>query len=162
MEASMPIGDRSQARSQGVLTRCSRRLAARAGRNASVAVGFTLIELIVVVSIILILISVAAPIYRNSIIRAKEAVLRDNLFTMRQLIDEYTLDKQKAPQSLEDLVSGGYLREIPRDPFTGSNTTWQEEMEDTLMAVDQTEPGIVDVRSSSERASLEGTPYSTW
>ena len=162
MEASMPIGDRSQARSQGALTRCGRRLAARAGRNASVAAGFTLIELIVVVSIILILISVAAPIYRNSIIRAKEAVLRDNLFTMRQLIDEYTLDKQKAPQSLEDLVSGGYLREIPRDPFTGSNTTWQEEMEDTLMAVDQTEPGIVDVRSSSERASLEGTPYSTW
>ena len=157
----MPIGDRSQARSQGALTRRRRRLAARAGRNAAAA-GFTLIELIVVVSIILILISVAAPMYRNSIIRAKEAVLRDNLFTMRQLIDEYTLDKQKAPQSLEDLVSGGYLREIPRDPFTGSNTTWQEEMEDTLMAVDQTEPGIVDVRSSSERASLEGTPYSTW
>ena len=162
MEASMPIGDRSQARAQGALTRCGRRLAPRAGRNASVAAGFTLIELIVVVSIILILISVAAPIYRNSIIRAREAVLRDNLFTMRQLIDEYTLDKQKAPQSLEDLVSGGYLREIPRDPFTGSNTTWQEEMEDTLMAVDQTEPGIVNVRSSSGRVSLEGTPYSTW
>ena len=162
MEASMPIGDRSQARAQGALTCYGRRLAPRAGRNASVAAGFTLIELIVVVSIILILISVAAPIYRNSIIRAKEAVLRDNLFTMRQLIDEYTLDKQKAPQSLEDLVSGGYLREIPRDPFTGSNTTWQEEMEDTLMAVDQTEPGIVDVRSSSESTSLEGTPYSTW
>ena len=110
----------------------------------------------------LILISLAAPIYRTSIIRAKEAVLRNNLFTMRQLIDEYTLDKQKAPQSLEDLVSEGYLRLIPRDPFTRSNTTWQEEMEDTLMAVDQTEPGIVDVRSGSEHVSLEGTPYNTW
>ena len=162
MEANMPIGDRSQARAQGALTCRSRRLAARAGRNAAVATGFTLIELIVVVSIILILISVAAPIYRNSIIRAKEAVLRDNLFTLRQLIDEYTLDKQKAPQSLEDLVSELYLREIPRDPFTGNNTTWDVVMEDTLMAVDQTEPGIVDVHSSSERASLEGTPYSTW
>ena len=158
----MPIGDRSQAPDQTVLTPRSRHLAGRAGRDRSVAAGFTLIELIIVVSIMLILIAVAAPIYRNSIIRAKEAVLRDNLFTLRQLIDEYTLDKQKAPQSLEDLVSEGYLRLIPRDPFTRSNTTWQEEMEDTLMAVDQTEPGIVDVRSGSEHVSLEGTPYSTW
>ena len=158
----MSIGDRSQPRAQGALTRRSQHLAGRAGRNAAVATGFTLIELIIVVSIMLILISLAAPIYRTSIIRAKEAVLRNNLFTMRQLIDEYTLDKQKAPQSLEDLVSEGYLRLIPRDPFTRSNTTWQEEMEDTLMAVDQTEPGIVDVRSGSEHVSLEGTPYNTW
>ena len=97
-----------------------------AGRNAAVATGFTLIELIVVVSIILILISVAAPIYRNSIIRAKEAVLRDNLFTLRQLIDEYTLDKQKAPQSLEDLVSELYLREIraTHSPATTQPGMW--------------------------------------
>jgi len=124
--------------------------------------GFTLVELMIVVSIILILISVAAPIYRSAVIRAREAVLRDNLFTMRQLIDEYTLDKQKAPQSLEDLVSGGYIRQVPRDPFTGNNTTWQTVMEDSLQAVDQTAPGIIDVKSGSDKTSLEGTPYNTW
>ena len=124
--------------------------------------GFTLIELMIVVSVILILISVAAPIYRTSIIRAKEAVLKDNLFTLRQLIEEYTLDKQKAPQSIEDLVSAGYIREAPRDPFTGSNTTWEVIMEDTLQAADQTAPGIFDVKSGSDRISLEGTPYNTW
>ena len=158
----MAIGDRSHAQTQGALNRRSRHLVGRAGRNAALAAGFTLIELMVVVSIILILISVAAPIYRNSIIRAKEAVLRDNLFTLRQLIDEYTLDKQKAPQELEDLVSADYLREIPRDPFTGNNAAWEVVMEDTLMAVDQTEPGIVDVRSGSSHVSLEGTLYNTW
>jgi general secretion pathway protein G len=124
--------------------------------------GFTLVELMIVVSIILILISVAAPIYRTAVIRAREAVLRDNLFTMRQLIDEYTLDKQKAPQSLDDLVSGGYIRQVPLDPFTRSNTTWQTVMEDSLQAVDQTAPGIIDVKSGSDRTSLEGTPYNTW
>lgn len=124
--------------------------------------GFTVVELMIVVSIILILISVAAPIYRNALIRAREAVLRDNLFTMRQLIDEYTMDKQKAPQSLEDLVSGGYIRQVPYDPFTRSNTTWQTVMEDSLQAVDQTAPGIIDVKSGSDKTSLEGTPYNTW
>lgn len=124
--------------------------------------GWTLVELMIVVSIILILISVAAPIYRSSIIRAREAVLRDNLFTMRSVIEEYTLDKQRAPQALEDLVSAGYLREVPRDPFTQSNQTWQVIMEDTLMAANQTQPGIVEVRSGSDRISLEGTPYNTW
>ncbi|MCX6615872.1 MAG: prepilin-type N-terminal cleavage/methylation domain-containing protein [Acidobacteria bacterium] len=127
-----------------------------------VARGFTLVELMIVVSIILILISMAAPIYRNAVIRAREAVLGDNLFTMRQLIDEYTMDKQKAPQSLEDLVSGGYIRQVPRDPFTGSNTTWQTVMEDSLQAVDQTAPGIIDVKSGSDKTSLDGTPYNTW
>ena len=126
------------------------------------ATGFTMVELVVVISIILILISVAAPIYRNSIIRAKEAVLRDQLFTMRQLIDEYTLDKQQAPQSLQDLVSEGYLREIPRDPFTNSNTTWKTDMEEALRSADQTQPGIIDVHSGSAKISLEGTPYSSW
>ena len=121
-----------------------------------------MVELMIVVSIVLILISVAAPIYRTSIIRAREAVLRDNLFTLRQLIEEYTLDKQKAPQALEDLVSAGYIREIPRDPFTGSNTTWEAIMEDALQAADQTAPGIFEVKSGSDRISLEGTPYNTW
>ncbi len=121
-----------------------------------------MVELVVVVSIILILISVAAPIYRTSVIRAKEAVLRDQLFTMRQLIDEYTLDKQQAPQSLQDLATEGYLREMPRDPFTNSNTTWKVEMEDTLKSPDQTQPGIIDVHSGSDKISLDGTPYSSW
>lgn len=131
-------------------------------RNNSLRRGFTLVELMIVISIILILISVAVPVYSRSVTRAKEAVLRDQLFTLRQLIDEYTLDKQAAPQSLEDLVSEGYLRELPRDPFTNSSTTWQTEMEDTLMSADQTQPGIINVRSGSEKMSLEGTAYNTW
>jgi general secretion pathway protein G len=124
--------------------------------------GFTLVELMIVVSIILILISVAAPIYRSAVIHAREAVLRDNLFTMRQLIDEYTLDKQRAPQSLDDLVSAGYIRQVPRDPFTRSDSTWQTVMEDSLQAVDQTAPGIIDVKSGSDKTGLDGTPYNTW
>jgi len=124
--------------------------------------GFTLVELMIVISIILILISVAVPIYSRSVTRAKEAVLRDQLFTLRQLIDEFTLDKQQAPQSLDDLVTEGYLRDLPRDPFTNSSTTWKTEMEDTLKSADQTQPGIVNVHSGSEKMSLEGTAYNTW
>ena len=125
--------------------------------------GFTLIELIIVVSVILILISIAAPIYRTSIIRSKEAVLRDDLFTMRSLIDQYTVDKQSAPQSLADLVAEGYLRTIPVDPFTGSSETWEEVFEsDVLMSPDQTMPGITDVRSGSPQRSLSGDLYSSW
>ena len=125
--------------------------------------GFTLIELIIVISIILILVSIAAPMYRNSIIRSKEAVLRDDLFTMRSLIDEYTLDKQGAPQSLQDLVSKGYMRQIPPDPFTGNSRTWVEVTEDaTLMTPTQTTPGIVDVHSGSGQRSLAGDLYSSW
>jgi len=124
--------------------------------------GFTLVELMIVISIILILISVAVPIYSRSVTRAKEAVLKDQLFTLRQLIDEYTLDKQAAPQSLEDLVTEGYLRELPRDPFTNSSTSWTTEMEDTMKSADQTQPGLVNVHSGSEKISLEGTAYNTW
>lgn len=131
-------------------------------RNITLRRGFTLVELMIVISIILILISVAVPVYTRSVTRAKEAVLRDQLFTLRQLIDEYTLDKQAAPQSLEDLVTEGYLRELPRDPFTNSSTTWKTEMEETLMSADQTQPGIINVRSGSEKTSLEGTAYNTW
>src|SRR3989304_8436684 len=106
--------------------------------NSPALGGFTLIELMIVITIILILVSIAAPIYRNSIISSKEAVLRDNLFTMRSLIDQYTLDKQEAPQDLENLVSEGYIRQLPNDPFTGSNTTWEPVFEDTvLMSPDQ-------------------------
>jgi general secretion pathway protein G len=132
-------------------------------RRMSAACGFTLIELMIVITIILILISIAAPIYRNSIIRSKEAVLRDDLFTMRSLIDEYTLDRQEAPQSLQDLVERGYIRQIPTDPFTGSNTTWVEDRDDdAFMSADQRLSGIVDVHSGSNQTSLSGELYSSW
>ena len=125
--------------------------------------GFTLIELVIVISIILILISIAAPLYRTSIIRSKEAVLRDDLFTLRSLIDQHTVDKQEAPQSLQDLVSAGYLRQIPVDPFTGSSQTWEVVFEeDVLTNPDQKAPGITDVKSGSSLRSLTGDSYSSW
>jgi len=116
----------------------------------------------IVLTIVTILVSVAVPLYQKSVIRTKEAVLRSNLFTLRTVIDEYTYDKQKAPQSLEDLVTEGYLRQIPLDPMTNSAETWQIIMEDAVTSVNQTEPGIFDVRSGSNATSLEGTPYSEW
>jgi general secretion pathway protein G len=124
--------------------------------------GFTLIELMIVISIILTLIAIAVPMYQQSIIRAKEAVLRQDLKTMRDQIDNYTMDKEKAPQSLQDLVDAGYLRKIPKDPFTNSTETWQAESTDTLQSLDQTEPGITDVHSGSSEIGSDGTPYSTW
>ncbi len=124
--------------------------------------GFTLIELMVVISIILILVSIAAPMYKQSILRARETVLRQDLFTLRSCINQYTEDKQKAPQSLEDLVSAGYLKELPKDPFTNSNSSWQVEQEDVLLSVDQQEPGISDVHSGSNAVGSDGTAYSTW
>jgi len=124
--------------------------------------GFTLIELMMVISIILIMVSIAAPIYKTAILHAHEAVLRDDLFTMRSLIQQYTLDKQKAPQSLEDLVSAGYIKQIPKDPFTGTADTWVTDQEDVLLSVDQQQPGIVDVHSGASGAITEGTPYSSW
>ena len=124
--------------------------------------GFTLIELMVVMSIILILVSISVPIYNQSITHAKEAVLRDDLFLLRSLINQYTLDKTKAPQSLEDLVGAGYLKAIPKDPFTNSNSTWTTEQEDVLLSADQTEPGITDVHSGASLTGTDGSPYNTW
>lgn len=124
--------------------------------------GFTLIEMMIVMTIVTILVSIAVPLYQKAVLRAKESVLRQNLFTLRTVIDEYTYDKQKAPQTLEDLVTEGYLRQVPLDPMAGSNRTWRLVMEDALTSVNQTEPGIFDVRSGSEKTSLEGTAYSEW
>jgi len=124
--------------------------------------GFTLIELLIVMSIVTILVSLAIPVYQRSILRSKETVLKNNLFSIRQVIDEYTYDKQKAPQALQDLVQDGYLREVPTDPMTGSSTTWRIVMEDALQSVDQTEPGIFDVHSGSDKTGLDGTPYAEW
>ena len=123
--------------------------------------GFTLIELMIVIAITSILLAMAVPMFQKSIVRAKESVLRQNLFTLRTVIDEFTYDKAKAPQSLQDLVGEGYLRQIPVDPMTGQ-PDWQVIMEDAVSSVNQTEPGIFDVRSKSDKKSLEGTPYNEW
>jgi len=124
--------------------------------------GFTLIELLIVMSIMVILIGIAVPLYQRSILRSKESVLHSNLTALRTVIDEYTYDKQKAPQALQDLVTEGYLRDVPMDPMTGNNSSWRIVMEDAVQSVDQTEPGIFDVHSGSDKTSLEGTPYADW
>ncbi|MEP6643188.1 MAG: type II secretion system protein [Acidobacteriaceae bacterium] len=125
--------------------------------------GFTLIELMIVISLLLILISIAVPAYNQSILRARESVLRQNLFTLRSVISQYTLDKQKAPQSLEDLVQAQYIKQIPPDPMTAKSDTWTVEQEDsTLMSPDQQEGGINDVHSGATAISSDGTAYSTW
>jgi len=133
---------------------------ARLGRNRGR--GFTLIELMIVISVMLILMSFAIPAYNQSVLRAKESVLRQNLFTLRSLISQYTLDKQKAPQSLDDLVQAGYIKQIPVDPMTGKNDTWTVDQEDTLMSIDQQDTGISDVHSGASQVSSDGTAYSTW
>ena len=124
--------------------------------------GFTLIELMIVISIILILVAIAVPMYEASVTRARESVLRQDLKTMRDQIDNYTMDKGKAPQSLQDLVDANYMRMIPKDPFTNSNDTWQVETSDTLQSLDQTESGVTDVHSGSNLTGSDGQPYSTW
>jgi len=123
--------------------------------------GFTFVEMMVVVTIIVILISMAIPIYNRAIIRSKESVLHNNLFTLRTVIDNYSYDKAKAPQSLQDLVTEGYLRAVPTDPMTNS-TDWRIVMEDASQSVNQQEPGIWDVHSNSEKTSLDGRPYADW
>lgn len=119
------------------------------------AKGFTLIELLIVVTIIGILATMAAPSYQASVIKAREAALRQDLFTIRDVLDQHRGDQGKYPSSLQALVSAGYLRAIPKDPFTNSNTTWQE-------MVDATEEGISDVFSGSDFVGTNGTPYNLW
>jgi general secretion pathway protein G len=123
--------------------------------------GFTLIEMVVVLSMMLILLSIALPMYNQSIIRARETTLRQNLATINKVIDQYTLDKQKAPQSLADLVTAGYLKAVPKD-ITGSSDTWQCDQEDSLKSIDQTEPGLVGCHSGSNQVGSDGTAYSNW
>jgi len=126
--------------------------------------GFTLLELMIVLTLILLIVSIATPMYDRAVLRAREAVLRDNLFTMRQLIDQFTLDKQRPPQSLDELVEAGYLRGgVPEDPITRSRDTWRVDFEDVVVGANQALPGIVDVHSGSDEISSDGqTPYSSW
>lgn len=124
--------------------------------------GFTLIELMIVISMILILLAVAIPAYNQSILRARESVLKQNLFTLRSLISQYTLDKQKAPAGLDDLVSSGYIKQVPVDPMTGKSDWAVQQEEDTLSSPDQQEGGIDDVHSSSTNTGSDGTAYNTW
>ena len=132
-------------------------------QRGKLAKGFTLLELMVILAIILILASFAVPNYHVMVIRARETVLRDELFTMRKLIDQYTLDNQRPPESLDDLVLAGYLPGgLPADPFTGSNQTWQQDLEEVPISPEQSTSGVVNVHSGSNAMSLEGTPYNSW
>ena len=123
--------------------------------------GFTLIEMMVVLSIILILLSIAVPIYSQSINRAREDNLRKNLWTLNRVIVQYTLDKKKAPQSLEDLKQAGYIKSIPED-ITGRDDTWVPEQDDSILSPDQTDPGMSGVHSGSNLVASDGTVYSDW
>lgn len=124
--------------------------------------GFTLIELMIVMAIIGILAVIAIPSYVSAVRQAREAVLKEDLHIMRNAIDSYTADKQKAPQSLDDLVQEGYLKAIPEDPMTHSKDTWVPDTSDALSSVDQTDPGITDVHSGSQETGSDGQPYSSW
>lgn len=124
--------------------------------------GFTLIELMVVMLIIGILAAVAIPSFVGIIRSAREAALKEDLHVMRNAIDSYTMDKNKAPQSLDDLVQAGYLKTIPEDPMTHSTDTWVTASDDTYADLDQTEPGITDVHSGSDETGSNGQPYSSW
>ncbi|MBB5059857.1 general secretion pathway protein G [Granulicella aggregans] len=134
-----------------------RAAAARGGEQ-----GFTLLELMIVMIIIGVLAAIAVPSYLASVRKAKEAVLKEDLHTMRSAIDSYTVDKAKAPQSLNDLVESGYLKAIPKDPLTSRTDTWIADQSDTLTSVDETQSGISDVHSGAQETSSEGTAYSTW
>jgi len=124
--------------------------------------GFTLVELMIVMAIIGVLLTGAIPSFVGAVRQAREAVLKEDLHVMRSAIDSYTADKQTAPQSLEDLVTEGYLKSIPVDPMTRAADSWQTTTSDSLHSLDQTEPGIDDVHSGSQEQGSDGQPYNTW
>ena len=124
--------------------------------------GFTLIELMVVMALIVILASIGLAVYTNSVTRAKESVLKEDLFRIRDGIDQYYSDKGKYPATLQDLVSDKYLRSIPVDPFTNSADTWREIPSEPDPNNPTAQPGVYDVRSGSERTAIDGTKYADW
>jgi general secretion pathway protein G len=123
--------------------------------------GFTLLELMIVMAIIAILVSISIPIYGRSVVAARERALRSDLVSLRSAIWNYTLDKQKAPQSLDDLVTAKYLPELPKDPMT-HETNWEVVEDQTLLSVNQQDPGITDAHSASTATASDGTSYNTW
>jgi general secretion pathway protein G len=165
MEQNMQTGRRRAAQLQ--LTKSLKRSAwptTTLGRRPArrTVFGFTLLEMMIVMAIIIILLGVAAGMYQKSVLRSREAVLKQDLRVMREAIQQYTLDKLAAPQSLDDLVSAGYMREVPRDPIT-QQMDWKIESEDVLLSPDQTTTGITDVHSASDAISpFENTAYSKW
>ena len=124
--------------------------------------GFTLIELIIVMAIIGILSVIAIPSFVQSVKKAKEAALKEDLHTMRNAIDSYTVDKEKAPQGLDDLVQAGYLKSLPVDPMTNRNDSWMTSESDTMTDINETQGGLDDVHSGSEAVATDGTTYNTW
>ena len=124
--------------------------------------GFTLVELMIVMAIIGVLAVVAVPSYISALKHAREAVLKEDLHVLRSAIDSYTMDKQKAPQTLDDLIQDGYLKTIPEDPMTRTTTSWVTDTSDAMHSLDQTEPGIDDVHSGSTETGSDGQPYSGW
>ncbi len=134
----------------------------KTSRRSEGASGFTLIELIIVMTIIGLLSAIAIPSYLNSVRKAREAALREDLHTMRSAIDSYTVDKEQAPQSLEDLVQAGYLKSIPNDPISNRNDTWITGQSDTLTSITETQGGIDDVHSGSQGLASDGSSYNSW
>jgi len=124
--------------------------------------GFTLMEIMIVMALIVTLAGVGVTMYGNGVRRAKEATLKEDLFRLRDALDQYHADKNKYPASLEDLVSDKYLRAVPVDPFTASTETWQTTMSELDPGNVGAEPGIFDVKSGSDQVSLDGTPYANW
>lgn len=126
------------------------------------SIGFTLIEVMVVMALIVVLASVGLTLYTNSVTRAKESVLKEDLFRMRDAIDQYYADKGRYPATLQDLVSDKYLRALPKDPFTNSTDTWREVPSEPDPNNPTVQPGVYDVRSGSDQTALDGTKYSEW
>jgi general secretion pathway protein G len=138
------------------------RIAHKAGKWRSASVrGFTLLELMIVISVMMILMAIAIPSYQHHVIQTHEAVLKQNLDTLNKVIEQYRMDKRESPQSLEDLVSAGYLHQLPVDPMTGK-ADWVTDQEDSQNALDPQQPGISRAHSASTGTALNGESYSTW
>lgn len=131
-------------------------------RNSINAPGFSLLELMMVMVLILLAATISQPIFQNVITHSREAALKDTLFTLRSMIHRFTLDHQRPPESLEEMVEKGYLGEVPLDPITRSRDTWFVDTEDFQLSSIETTLGVTDVHSGSDRTALDGTPYNSW